>query len=83
MDRKVGLRMFDVAFYAEKDPYYRQLLDEYHMRDRELQEALKTMTRRQQDVVLDYGGLIAQMYVKMLEFACAMLVKAEEEKTRE
>ena len=83
MDRKVGLRMCELTFVLEKDPEYQALLAEYRRCDRTYLDALKTMTEDQRDAVLDYGSISAQLYLKIMESACTMLIQAEGAKTRE
>ena len=83
MDRKVGLRLCELAMEAGKDPEYQAILEEYRSRDAALRLAMETMTENQRSAVMDYGGVTAQLYLMQIELACTRLIQLETEKTRE
>lgn len=70
MDQEVGRRMLQVEEHAFQDERYRQLLEEYRVLDARLLRALDTMTKEQRDAVMDYLGLLGEMFRKMLAIAC-------------
>lgn len=70
MDQEVGRRMLAVEELAFRDERYRQLLGEYRVLDAQLLRALDTMTKEQRDVVMDYLGLLGEMFRRMPAIAC-------------
>ena len=75
MDQKIVGRLSAVYEQARQDVEYRQLLDEYRVRERQLMEALETMNENQRDAVLDYLGLAGEMHRKLLAFACIEAIR--------
>jgi hypothetical protein len=65
-------RLVDVYEQAGKDVEYRQLLEEYRVREQQLLEQLEVMNASQRDAVLDYLGLTEEMHRKLLELACKL-----------
>ena len=63
MDTQKWLRLQERASH---DAHFQRLRAEYALRDRQLKEALKTMTLRQQDAVTDYIGLLIEMHTTLL-----------------
>lgn len=70
MDQEVGRRMLKVEELAFQDERYQQLLEEYRVLDARLLRALDTMAQEQRDVVMDYLGLLGEMFRRMLSIAC-------------
>ena len=72
MDQTMTERLVDVYEQAGKDVEYRQLLEEYRVREQQLLEQLEVMNASQRDAVLDYLGLTGEMHRKLLELACKL-----------
>ena len=72
MDQTMTERLVDVYEQAGKDVEYRQLLEEYRVREQQLLEQLEVMNASQRDAVLDYLGLTEEMHRKLLELACKL-----------
>ena len=72
MDQTMTERLVDVYEQAGKDVEYRQLLEEYRVREQQLLEQLEVMNASQRDAVLDYLGLAGEMHRKLLELACKL-----------
>ena len=72
MDQTMTERLADVYEQAGKDVEYRQLLEEYRVREQQLLEQLEVMNASQRDAVLDYLGLTEEMHRKLLELACKL-----------
>ena len=72
MDQTMTERLVAVYEQAGKDVEYRQLLEEYRVREQQLLEQLEVMNASQRDAVLDYLGLTEEMHRKLLELACKL-----------
>ena len=65
--------LFDRIWAAQEklaaDPQYAGLLEEYHIKNTVLLENLETMTDSHRHAVMDFLGVLAELYLKMLVYS--------------
>ena len=75
MDQTITARLVAVYEQARQDGEYRQLMEEYRVRQGQLLAQLESMNLHQRDAVLDYLGLTDEMHRKLLEYACCEAIR--------
>lgn len=76
MEKKIAEKILVVQDMALEDARYKELLCEHEITNRRFVEILPTLSKEQQDAVMDYVGLAFAMHLRLLELSCA-----SEEKT--
>ena len=76
MEKKIAEKILVVQDMALEDARYKELLCEHESINRRFVEILPTLSKEQQDVVMDYVGLAFAMHLRLLELSCT-----SEEKT--
>ena len=70
MKREVGILMELTVQKAARDPYYKQVLDQYRRLDSQLQKTIQQMDPNQRAVVDGYCAVTGELYRLVLECAC-------------
>ena len=72
IDPEVVQKMLDAQDIAREDAHYQLLLDEHEIMKKKFDGAMNTMTKAQQDAVMDYLGIAFAMHLRLLELACSL-----------
>ena len=69
MDRSTVDKILDAQERFYRDPEYGALWRELQDRNRDFQRVMDELSPQQQDVMVDYMGLLHEMYRKLLRYA--------------
>ena len=69
MNRETLERILDAQERFFRDPEYSSLWEELQERNRDFQRVMDELSPQQQDVMVDYMGLLHEMYRKLLYYA--------------
>ena len=70
MNREVSDKILSIQEAILQDAQYQQLAAEHTALNARFLEIVNALDKQQQDAIFDYLGLILQMHIKMLEYAC-------------